>query len=135
MSGDSDSDRTHYHGSGVLVRGLIQTVHECRNVCITIFCIPLLMHFPVYRVSWLRAKARLARWLEELQLVKYEMEWTVNWFHNKAKQWHNRLKDWVKEERAPGLDCYRHKQIVLWSSLADQAEAKFSSTLKRPLFP
>ena len=34
----------------------------------------------VYRISWLRAKARYTRWEEELSLVKHEMTWTVAWF-------------------------------------------------------
>ena len=38
------------------------------------------------------------------------------------------------EERPPGLDCYCHKQMVLWGSLADQAQTKFSTVLGRPLF-
>jgi hypothetical protein len=88
----------------------------------------------VYRVSWLRAKARFARWSEELRLVEYEMQWTVNWFRWKQKEWHRRLRDLADEERAPGLDCYCHKQIALWDSLADKADAKFSNTLKKPLF-
>jgi hypothetical protein len=37
------------------------------------------------------------------------------------------------EERPPGLDCYCHKQMVLWHSLADQAQTKFSTVLGRPL--
>ncbi|KIM85858.1 hypothetical protein PILCRDRAFT_65890, partial [Piloderma croceum F 1598] len=41
----------------------------------------------VYRVSWLRAKARYMQWSEELQLVEYEMQWTVNWFCWKEMQW------------------------------------------------
>jgi hypothetical protein len=31
----------------------------------------------VYRVNWLRARARHARWEEELQLIPKEMEWTT----------------------------------------------------------
>ncbi|KAI0251378.1 hypothetical protein BJV78DRAFT_1088145, partial [Lactifluus subvellereus] len=33
-----------------------------------------------YRVSWLRAKARVSHWSEEFRLVGLEMEWTVKWF-------------------------------------------------------
>jgi len=88
----------------------------------------------VYRVSWLRAKARYFRWSEELRLVEYEMQWTVNWFRWKERQWQQRLRDLDDEERPPGLDCYCHKQMVLWNSLADQAEEKFSAQLGRPVF-
>ena len=88
----------------------------------------------VYRVSWLRAKARFDRRSEELRIVGYEMEWTVNWFRWKEGQWRSRLTDMEDEERPPGLDCYCHKQIVLWSCLADEAQTKFSTVLGRPLF-
>jgi hypothetical protein len=87
----------------------------------------------VYRVSWLRAKARFERWSEELHLVGYKMQWTVNWFRWMEGQWRSRLSDLEDEERPPGLDCYCHKQMVLWSSLADQAQTKFTVLLGRPL--
>ena len=88
----------------------------------------------VYRVSWLCAKAPYLRWSEELPLVEYEMQWTVNWFHWKETQWKKRLRDVEDEERPPGLDCYCHKQIALWSSLADQAQTRFSAQLGHPVF-
>lgn len=88
----------------------------------------------VYRVSWLRAKARFCRWSEEWRVVEYEMQWTVNWFHWKANQWRQRLRDVDDDERPPGLDAYCHKQIALWGSLADQAQDGFSNHLGRPLF-
>jgi hypothetical protein len=88
----------------------------------------------VYRVSWLRAKARYSRWSEELRLVELEMQWTVNWFRRKEQQWGNRLINLADEERPPGLDCYSHKQMALWDALADQAQQKFSTLLGRPLF-
>jgi len=88
----------------------------------------------VYRVSWLRAKARFSRWSEELRLVELEMQWTVNWFRKKKEGWRKRLRDLEDEERPPGLDCYCHKQVVLWDSLANQAETRFSTLLGRPLF-
>ncbi|KIM74953.1 hypothetical protein PILCRDRAFT_48736, partial [Piloderma croceum F 1598] len=76
-------------------------------------------------LSWLRAKARYLRWSEEFKFVEYEMQWTVNWFRWKEMQWCQRLRDVEDEERPLGLDCYCHKQMVLWSSLADQAQTKF----------
>jgi hypothetical protein len=88
----------------------------------------------VYRVSWLRAKARFCRFSEELCILEYEMKWTVTWFQRKVEEWRKRLKDVEDEERPPGLDCYCHKQMVLWGSLADQAQTKFSTVLGRPLF-
>lgn len=88
----------------------------------------------VYRVSWLRAKARLTRWSEELQLVGYEMQWTVNWFRRMQEEWELRLKRLENDAEAPGLDSYCYKQIELWKSMADKAHDRFSSALQRPLF-
>jgi len=62
------------------------------------------------------------------------MQWTVNWFRWKERQWQQRLRDLEDEERPPGLDCYSHKQMVLWNSLADQAKKKFSAQLGHPVF-
>ncbi|KAI0245553.1 hypothetical protein BJV78DRAFT_1158538 [Lactifluus subvellereus] len=87
-----------------------------------------------YRVSWLRAKARISCWSEEFWLVGLEMEWTVNWFRWKENKWRKRLGNIEDGEWPPGLDCYCHKQMVLWGSLAEQAETKFSSLLDWPLF-
>jgi hypothetical protein len=85
-------------------------------------------------VSWLRAKARFDRWSEDLRLVGYEMQWTVNWFRWKEDQWRRRLNDLENEERPPGLDSYCHKHITLWHSLAEQAQTQFSNVLGHPLF-
>ena len=88
----------------------------------------------VYRVSWLRAKAHFFWWSEELRLVGYKMQWMVNWFWWKGGEWKKRLGYVTNEDRLPGLDCYCHKQIVLWGTLADQVSTKFSTVLGRPLF-
>ena len=62
------------------------------------------------------------------------MQWTVKWYHWREWQWRRRLGDIEDEERPPGLDCYCHKQMALWSSLAEQAQTKFLSLLGHPLF-
>jgi len=107
--------------------------HECRNVCISSYVHILTNPLSVYRVSWLRAKAHFTRWSEELRLVEAEMQWTVKWFLWKVEQWRTRLKDLEEQERPPGLDCYCHKQMVLWDSLAEQAQKRFSTLLGHPL--
>ena len=80
----------------------------------------------VYRVSWLRAKARYLRWAEEIRLVRLEMHWTINWFRDRERCWMERLESLVEEEREDGLKCYCHKQIGLWKALGDAAEQRFS---------
>ena len=62
------------------------------------------------------------------------MQWTINSFRWKEEQWRLRLNDMEDQDRPPGLDGYRHKQMALWSSLADQAETQFTNVLGRPLY-
>lgn len=110
-------------------------VHAWRNVrnahCQFEFCINDDL---VYRVSWLRAKARFSRWSEELRLVEHEMRWTVNWFRWKEMQWKDRLERVRQDLRPLGFDCYCEKQIALWKNLGDTADSKFSAHVERPLF-
>ena len=48
----------------------------------------------VYRVSWLKAKARYDRWNEEFQMVQAEMFWTTLWFKHQGKEGSYRLVNW-----------------------------------------
>ena len=130
MSVDLGSGRIHFPGFGVPEYSSMQVGHECKNVC-TIPTMRMAQLNPpsVYRVSWLRAKARFTRWSEELCLVESKMQWTVNWFWWKTEQWRKRFRDLADEERPPGLDCYCHKQMALWDSLAEQAQTRFSNLL------
>ncbi|KAJ6556907.1 hypothetical protein B0H10DRAFT_1847369, partial [Mycena sp. CBHHK59/15] len=71
----------------------------------------------IYRVNWLRAKARVDRWKEEGKFVVNEMVWTVNSFKYRCNQW----KLWVeaaKLEEEDGLQAYAEKQVDLWESFA-----------------
>ncbi len=77
MSADLDSGQMCYPGSGESVSQFFQVGHECRNVCKFSYGSYSTNPILVYRVSWLRAKARFSRWSEELQLVESEMKWTV----------------------------------------------------------
>lgn len=44
-------------------------------------------HTSVYRIHWLKAKARRDRWEEEEKLIPEEMGWTVNFFRGQAAWW------------------------------------------------
>ena len=44
----------------------------------------------VYRVNFLRAKARFDRWDEELKTVRHEMKWCVLYFRKQKKTWMSR---------------------------------------------
>jgi hypothetical protein len=43
--------------------------------------------FLVRRVHWLRARAQLMRWQEEVCLTNYEMQWTVRYFSHVSSKW------------------------------------------------
>jgi hypothetical protein len=66
--------------------------------------------------------------------MKHEMQWTVNWFRWMVGRWRQILDMVKEEERPPRLNCYCNKQMVLWGSLADQAQTKFSKALCQPLY-
>ena len=71
----------------------------------------------VYRVNWLRAKARVDQWQEELVLVKHEMRL---WLKNQAKLWGERLKR--ENSFLPnGHKAYATKQQKLWNAFQRKA--------------
>ena len=72
----------------------------------------------VYRVHWLRAKARKDRWNEELVLLEAETGWTRAFFKSKADEW-NALRKEAVEEGNHGLDCYATRQNDLYHKLGD----------------
>ncbi|KAG2056185.1 hypothetical protein BDR06DRAFT_827646, partial [Suillus hirtellus] len=59
----------------------------------------------VYRVNWLQTKALCDHWNEEVILVKHEMQWSVNFFTYKAKQWLS-LMDNATYTGLTGHVCY-----------------------------
>jgi hypothetical protein len=78
----------------------------------------------VYRVNWLRAKARVDRWLEEQILVKHEMNWTIRWFQNQADTWGERSK--IEDADLPqGHKAYAIKQLKLWNAFRRKASERF----------
>jgi hypothetical protein len=78
----------------------------------------------VYRVNWLRAKARYDRWNEELSIVQHEMKWTILWFKHQMEEWKNRLKR-SAEERKPGHIAYAEKQVAMWKMFMREGEQGF----------
>lgn len=81
----------------------------------------------VYRVHWIRSLARLERWKEELELVKHEMQWTVQYFRNRGDSWNTLATS--TDNIGVGERCYSAKQADLWNSFVKQAEAAFDSIL------
>ncbi|KAJ7177717.1 hypothetical protein C8R46DRAFT_888663 [Mycena filopes] len=84
-----------------------------------------------YRVNWLRAKARMARWREEKVIVACEMEWTVKSFQHKQSLWAERCdKAGVEEES--GLQAYAEKQVDTWQDFAKHAYSMFEWARRTP---
>jgi hypothetical protein len=79
----------------------------------------------VYRVNWLRAKARVDRWVEEETLVKHEMYWTILWFKKQVEVWREREKT-EDSKLSPGHKSYAIKQQKLWNTFHRKAAERFS---------
>lgn len=86
-----------------------------------------LIRILVKRVHWLRARAQLQRWQEELKLVAAEMTWTVRYFVHKS--------DWCKDmvdrrviaanDRIGGCVAYAARKAEMWIDRAIRADTAF----------
>lgn len=83
---------------------------------------------PVYRVNWLRAKARVERWSEESKFVPNEMRWTFNFYRKRRQEWEERAR---KSEEAGriGHACYAWEQEDMWDQLAQDAKESFRTII------
>ncbi|KAG2150343.1 uncharacterized protein EDB93DRAFT_1103558 [Suillus bovinus] len=81
-----------------------------------------------YRVNWLRTKALCDRWNEEVILVKHEMQWSVNFFTYKAKQWLS-LMDNATFTGLTGNTCYAARQCHIYQQLAAHAAELFQKVI------
>jgi hypothetical protein len=75
-------------------------------------------------VSWLRTKARQDRWSEELTIVRHEMKWTILWFNRQIKEWKDRQRKSV-EQNKPGHIAYAEKQVAMWKMFVREGERGF----------
>ena len=82
-----------------------------------------MLPYLVYRVNWLRAKARKARWEEEMELVTSEMGWTINCFQYHEKVW----KERAEQAKGPGHAAYAWKQSSIWRKWTKTAEDTFKA--------
>jgi hypothetical protein len=87
-------------------------------------CLPrlLLMLLLVYRINWLRARSKRNRWHEESILVPMEMQWTVQFFFTKAKEWDTLAS--INPRIGP--KSYAFRQSAMWTQLADRASKIFN---------
>ena len=76
-------------------------------------------HAEVFRVQWLRAKAIKDCFKEEVVLLKAEMGWTVNYFHNQSLNW-KALYNAVDSNR--GCACIAAKESAAWEKLKEYTE-------------
>ena len=98
-------------------------MHECESNGHLSFS-PFKFICLVYRVNWLKAKARVDRWAEEEILVKHEMQWTTLWFKNQANLWTERSKK--EDPNLPsGHKSYAIKQQKLWNDFHRKATERF----------
>jgi len=80
----------------------------------------------VYRVNYLRAKARWDRWKEEQILVKKEMGWRIAWFEHANDVWSERERT---EGLSSGARVYAAVQAEKWRMFAWRSRKSFSSVV------
>jgi hypothetical protein len=79
----------------------------------------------VYRINWLRARAKMSRWKEEIVLIPQEMQWTVRFFEFKCREWEEHRKSSV----SAGQRSYAARQRAMWMYLHSHATSSFRSCL------
>ncbi|KAM6490431.1 hypothetical protein JOM56_014104, partial [Amanita muscaria] len=84
------------------------------------------------RVHWLRARAQMTRWQEELLLVTYEMQWTVRYFLHQTTKWESALSH---PNITPGASAYASRQKMKWHKLTCRADKAFRSESRSYLSP
>ena len=84
---------------------------------------PFMLTPPVYRINWLRARAKKLRWEEEIALIPREMEWTVLFFSHKSREW----KGIADTSERSGQRSYAERQSAMWQGLSQQCIASFNT--------
>ena len=99
---------------------------DCKTIllCFESCFIFILINFIVYKVNWLRARARYLRWEEELIWVKQDMTLTLNSFEKRQEEWSRRAKT-SREEGKIGHQSYALGQAKMWNGLISSAKEKF----------
>ncbi|KIK72450.1 hypothetical protein PAXRUDRAFT_180645, partial [Paxillus rubicundulus Ve08.2h10] len=76
-----------------------------------------------YRINWLRAKSVQDRCKEEVELIKSEVRWTINFFNSKSRQW-EKLGMQSQEWGTVGHAVYAACQAAIYANLRDQCPTK-----------
>lgn len=87
--------------------------------------------YQVYRVNWLRAKARYDRWNEELELVPNEMKWTVGTFSYQEQRWKRRAESCQNNHTIGGTYGYALKQADMWRGWKEKADLAFAEAIAK----
>jgi len=77
-------------------------------------------------VHWVRARARLHRWEEEITRTQNEMHWVTNYFIYRQRQWIT-WKTSIPDLHA-GHEAYAERQSAMWADLGRQAHRLFADT-------
>ena len=83
---------------------------------------------PIYRVNFLRAKARMDRWQEEVTLVQNETKWMDLWLAYHRNIWEGRAKE-SEQKGSKGHACYAWKQVRMWERMANEAMDVYSRVM------
>ena len=77
----------------------------------------------VYRVSWLRARARAQRWKEEKEIVMKEMEWVIGSFGYMEEVWKARALEMGDQKL--GHRAYARREADRWKRWKEIAKTEF----------
>ena len=83
----------------------------------------------VYRVNWLRARARAKRWDEEKVIVVQEMDWVVRTFGYMKEVWEVRARNMGDDML--GHKAYAAREAERWGRWAETAKAEFAKVLEK----
>jgi hypothetical protein len=109
-------------------------IHSLVKVRISIVIITLSINLTFYlalRVEWAKAKARAARWEEEVVLLDEEMRRVIQFCDWKAEWWRNqplqRVLDFTNNILSDGLKAFAEQQAAQEINIAEDWAAKWSA--------
>ena len=120
------SSRMHLSWIWTIHQGVEPTDNHLTECEVTHSFCTRLTNNTVYRVHWLRARAQLHRWQEEVTLTRNEMHWATNYFTFRQGQW----STWQSShpELTHGHQAYAERQKAMWGEIGQQARKLFRDT-------